>query len=198
MTDGAGVPTGTPLSDPPLIQMISEDPVLRNTKLIAEAWDCDGLNQVRPRYVGDKRLSRERVETRTDFFLARWVHSRTTGAGPSGTGASGTRPGTSSRFAPRCQQNPSCFCFPSSREPLLFCSQQGTDGFAGAFAACLLGSPDVYGKHDPGEAAWWANNGGKKARRRKGGEACLVIFEPLCPPSCSGWEAVDRPLASTL
>jgi hypothetical protein len=27
--------------------MISEDPVLRNTKLIAEAWDCDGLNQVR-------------------------------------------------------------------------------------------------------------------------------------------------------
>lgn len=46
MTDGAGTPTGTPLSDPPLIEMISEDPVLRNTKLIAEAWDCDGLNQV--------------------------------------------------------------------------------------------------------------------------------------------------------
>lgn len=46
MTDGAGVPTGTPLSDPPLVEAISEDPVLRNTKLIAEAWDCDGLNQV--------------------------------------------------------------------------------------------------------------------------------------------------------
>jgi hypothetical protein len=46
MPDGAGVPTGTPLADPPLIEMISEDPVLRNTKLIAEAWDCDGLNQV--------------------------------------------------------------------------------------------------------------------------------------------------------
>lgn len=46
MTDGAGVPTGTPLTDPPLIEMISEDPVLRHTKLIAEAWDCDGLNQV--------------------------------------------------------------------------------------------------------------------------------------------------------
>eukprot|EP00884_Botryococcus_braunii_P015679 jgi/Botrbrau1/2795/Bobra.0125s0007.1 len=43
--EGAGVPTGTPLADPPLIEMISEDPVLRNTKLIAEAWDCDGLNQ---------------------------------------------------------------------------------------------------------------------------------------------------------
>lgn len=47
MTDGTGVPTGTPLADPPLIEAISEDPVLRDTKLIAEAWDCDGLNQVR-------------------------------------------------------------------------------------------------------------------------------------------------------
>lgn len=46
MTDGAGQATGTPLPDPPLIQAISEDPVLRNTKMIAEAWDCDGLNQV--------------------------------------------------------------------------------------------------------------------------------------------------------
>ncbi|EFJ40420.1 1,4-alpha-glucan branching enzyme II, isoamylase, partial [Volvox carteri f. nagariensis] len=46
MTDGAGVPTGTPLPDPPLVEAISEDPVLRNTKLVAEAWDCDGLNQV--------------------------------------------------------------------------------------------------------------------------------------------------------
>ena len=46
MTDGAGVPIGTPLSDPALVEMISEDPALRNTKLIAEAWDCDGLNQV--------------------------------------------------------------------------------------------------------------------------------------------------------
>ncbi|BDA40513.1 Isoamylase 1, chloroplastic [Coccomyxa sp. Obi] len=44
--DGSGVPTGTPLSEPPLVEMISEDPVLRNTKLIAEAWDCDGLFQV--------------------------------------------------------------------------------------------------------------------------------------------------------
>ena len=41
------VPTGTPLSDPPLIEMISSDPVLKDTKLIAEAWDCDGLNQAR-------------------------------------------------------------------------------------------------------------------------------------------------------
>ena len=46
MPNGPGVPTGTPLSDPALVEMISEDPVLRDTKLIAEAWDCDGLNQV--------------------------------------------------------------------------------------------------------------------------------------------------------
>lgn len=44
--DGAGEPTGTPLSDPPLIAAISADPILSKTKLIAEAWDCDGLNQV--------------------------------------------------------------------------------------------------------------------------------------------------------
>jgi isoamylase len=29
MTDGAGVPTGMPLSNPPLIEAISEDPILR-------------------------------------------------------------------------------------------------------------------------------------------------------------------------
>lgn len=46
MAEGAGVATGTPLAVPPLVEMISEDPVLRSTKLIAEAWDCDGLNQV--------------------------------------------------------------------------------------------------------------------------------------------------------
>lgn len=46
MTNGAGFPTGAPLADPPLIAAISADPILAQTKLIAEAWDCDGLNQV--------------------------------------------------------------------------------------------------------------------------------------------------------
>eukprot|EP00798_Chlamydomonas_sp_ICE-L_P030104 gene30104-35072_t len=44
--DAGGVPTGTPLSDPALIEMISDDPILRGTKMISEAWDCDGLYQV--------------------------------------------------------------------------------------------------------------------------------------------------------
>jgi len=45
-SSGVNIHVGTPLSDPPLIRMISEDPVLRNTKMIAEAWDCGGLVQV--------------------------------------------------------------------------------------------------------------------------------------------------------
>ena len=37
---------GTPLANPPLLEAISGDPVLRDTKLIAEAWDGGGLYQV--------------------------------------------------------------------------------------------------------------------------------------------------------
>jgi len=37
---------GTPLSNPPLVEAISYDPVLKYTKLIAEAWDAGGLYQV--------------------------------------------------------------------------------------------------------------------------------------------------------
>eukprot|EP00983_Pelagomonas_calceolata_P067921 1149683-Pelagomonas_calceolata.AAC.2 len=89
MTDGAGVPTGTPLPDPPLIEAIAEDPVLRDTKLIAEAWDCDGLNQVMLCAVphGTSVCRGPRAgRHRTDFYtsldqeqlctidLALWVH----------------------------------------------------------------------------------------------------------------------------
>lgn len=44
--EGDTVTTGTPLSEPPLVDMISNDPVLRDVKLIAEAWDAGGLYQV--------------------------------------------------------------------------------------------------------------------------------------------------------
>ncbi len=37
---------GDILNDPPLIEAITEDPVLRHTKLIAEAWDASGGYQV--------------------------------------------------------------------------------------------------------------------------------------------------------
>jgi isoamylase len=37
---------GTPLANPPLLEAIAADPVLRDSKLIAEAWDAAGLYQV--------------------------------------------------------------------------------------------------------------------------------------------------------
>ncbi|OVA19269.1 Glycoside hydrolase [Macleaya cordata] len=44
--EGDLLTTGTPLGSPPLIDMISNDPILRGVKLIAEAWDTGGLYQV--------------------------------------------------------------------------------------------------------------------------------------------------------
>jgi len=38
--------TGEVLSNPPMVEMIAEDPILSNTKIIAEAWDAAGLYQV--------------------------------------------------------------------------------------------------------------------------------------------------------
>ena len=37
---------GSVLTNPPILEMISRDPILAHTKLIAEAWDAAGLNQV--------------------------------------------------------------------------------------------------------------------------------------------------------
>ena len=37
---------GHPLPNPPVIELIAEDPILRDTKIIAEAWDAAGLYQV--------------------------------------------------------------------------------------------------------------------------------------------------------
>ncbi|MGH3914133.1 MAG: glycogen debranching protein GlgX [Pseudonocardiaceae bacterium] len=39
-------PDGTPLANPPLIETLAHDPVLRDCKMIAEAWDAAGLYQV--------------------------------------------------------------------------------------------------------------------------------------------------------
>jgi glycogen operon protein len=38
--------SGQVLTNPPMVEMIAEDPVLANTKIIAEAWDAAGLYQV--------------------------------------------------------------------------------------------------------------------------------------------------------
>jgi isoamylase len=39
-------PYGTPLANPPLVESLAFDPVLRDCKLIAEAWDAGGLYSV--------------------------------------------------------------------------------------------------------------------------------------------------------
>ena len=39
-------PDGALLENPPLVEKIAEDPILRNTKIIAEAWDAAGAYQV--------------------------------------------------------------------------------------------------------------------------------------------------------
>ena len=39
-------PDGTPLANPPLLESLAYDPMLRDCKLIAEAWDAGGLYQV--------------------------------------------------------------------------------------------------------------------------------------------------------
>ena len=95
------------MSDPPLIRMISEDPVLRNTKMIAEAWDCGGLMQVGafPHYGG------------------RW-----------------------SEWNGKFRDTVRSFV-------------KGQDGWAGAFAGALCGSPDVYNNNQQ-EDNWWVQQGG--------------------------------------
>jgi isoamylase/glycogen operon protein len=37
---------GQPLAEPPLLERITDDPILKNCKLIAEPWDAAGLHQV--------------------------------------------------------------------------------------------------------------------------------------------------------
>ncbi len=44
---------GTPMANPPILWEIESDPVLANTKLIAEAWDVAGLYQLGT-FVGDR------------------------------------------------------------------------------------------------------------------------------------------------
>ncbi|XP_028760019.1 isoamylase 1, chloroplastic [Neltuma alba] len=89
--DADSMTTGTPLSSPPLIDLISNDPILCKVKLIAEAWDTGGLYQV------------------------------------------GTFPhwGIWSEWNGKYRDTVRQFI-------------KGTDGFAGAFAKCLCGSPNLY------------------------------------------------------
>lgn len=48
---------GTPLENPPIVEAISQDPILAHTKIIAEAWDAGGLYQVGAFTPGSPRWS---------------------------------------------------------------------------------------------------------------------------------------------
>lgn len=89
--EGDSLTTGTPLGNPPLIEMLSNDPVLRGIKLIAEAWDAGGLYQVGtfPHWSIWSEWNGQFRDTVRQFI-------------------------------------------------------KGTNGFSGAFAKCLCGSPNLY------------------------------------------------------
>ncbi|KAF3437290.1 hypothetical protein FNV43_RR20043 [Rhamnella rubrinervis] len=97
--EGDFLATGTPLSSPPLIDMISNDPILHGVKLIAEAWDTGGLYQV--------------------GSFPHW--------------------GIWSEWNGKYRDTVRQFI-------------KGTDGFSGAFAECLCGSPNLY--QDGGRKPW--------------------------------------------
>nr|AUZ20772.1 isoamylase 1 [Manihot esculenta] len=97
--EGDLLTTGSPLGSPPLIDMISNDPILREVKLIAEAWDAGGLYQV-------------------GTFPHWQIWSEWNG-----------------KFRDIVRQ-----------------FIKGTDGFAGAFAECLCGSPNLY--QEGGRKPW--------------------------------------------
>ncbi|XP_038696318.1 isoamylase 1, chloroplastic isoform X2 [Tripterygium wilfordii] len=97
--EGDLLTTGTPLSSPPLIDMISNDPILSGVKLIAEAWDTGGLYQV--------------------GMFPHW--------------------GIWSEWNGKYRDIARQFI-------------KGTDGFSGAFAECLCGSPSLY--REGGRKPW--------------------------------------------
>ncbi|CAN6587112.1 unnamed protein product [Malus baccata var. baccata] len=89
--EGDFLTTGTPLATPPLVDMISNDPILHGVKLIAEAWDAGGLYQV--------------------GMFPHW--------------------GSWSEWNGKYRDTVRQFI-------------KGTDGFSGALAECLCGSPNLY------------------------------------------------------
>ncbi|XP_050375350.1 isoamylase 1, chloroplastic isoform X2 [Argentina anserina] len=93
LIEGDLLTTGTPLPSPPLINMISNDPILHGVKLIAEAWDAGGLYQL--------------------GMFPHW--------------------GNWSEWNGKYRDTVRQFI-------------KGTDGFSGALAECLCGSPNLYQK----------------------------------------------------
>ncbi|MBA0873089.1 hypothetical protein Goshw_026743 [Gossypium schwendimanii] len=120
--EGDLITTGTPLSNPPLIDMISNDPVLHGVKLIAEAWDAGGLYQV-------------------GRFPHWGVWSEWNGK---------ANPADLSRCIYILFYEVVLYLYAYSflfqYRDIVRQFIKGTDGLSGAFAECLCGSPNLYQK----------------------------------------------------
>ncbi len=58
---------GRPLADPPLLERITRDPILREARLIAEPWDAAGMHQVGSFYQSVYQGERHWMEWNDDF-----------------------------------------------------------------------------------------------------------------------------------
>ena len=67
---------GDVLANPPMIEMIAQDPILRDTKIIAEAWDAAGLYQVGT-FSTDRRWAEWNGKFRDDVRAFMASHSNT-------------------------------------------------------------------------------------------------------------------------
>ncbi|MCL2304782.1 MAG: glycogen debranching protein GlgX [Planctomycetaceae bacterium] len=93
--------TGNLLANPPLIEIISEDPLLSDTKIIAEAWDAAGAYQVGSFGYGSKRWAEWNGKYRDD--VRRFWRSD-----PYMTGALATRLAGSSDLYAHSGRDPYC------------------------------------------------------------------------------------------
>ncbi|MDR1218630.1 MAG: glycogen debranching protein GlgX [Treponema sp.] len=77
---------GNVMDNPPVLENIAEDPILRHTKIIAEAWDAGGAYQVgwfpggRWAEWNDKYRDNVRMYWRGDPFEARYLATRLSGS----------------------------------------------------------------------------------------------------------------------
>jgi glycogen operon protein len=73
---------GAPMTDPPLLRMISTDPVLMKTKMIAEPWDAGGLYQVGsfPAYNRWSEWNGRYRDSIRDFLKGNYWHAPETAA----------------------------------------------------------------------------------------------------------------------
>jgi isoamylase len=124
--------------------MISEDPALRNTKLIAEAWDCDGLFQASdPASVSHAQaaIAADSLSA-PQVMISRYMLS----VDGSLTYAVDWQVGAFPHYGGRWAEWNGTF------RDTVRQFVKGTEGpFASSFASAVCGSPSIYAAEQPGE-----------------------------------------------